>query len=264
MFIPDLLILELWFVRLHIDSFKNILESTIVLFKNCVLCGHVKWILSFEGKLETAVSKIFNALINVVHSHADTSLSLELEDFHALLLALSILENNFESSWSVDNEIGGLVLITKSMSSDNNGFFPSRDKSWNIFDDDWFSKHSTVENVSDSTIGAFPHLLEIKLLYSRFIRSNCSALDTNFAFFNEVSSIDSDLVVGSISVFHSEVKILDVEIKEGKDELIFDSFPDDSGHFITIELSDWVFNFDFLELHQNKKDILYAKNYRIY
>ena len=47
-------------------------------------------------------------------------------------------------------------------------------------------------------------------------------------------------------MFNTEVEVLNVQIEEGVDKLILDLLPEDSGHFITIEFSDGVFNFDFL------------------
>ena len=54
------------------------------------------------------------------------------------------------------------------------------------------------------------------------------------------------MIVGLVSVFDTEVEVLNVQIQEGMDELILDLLPEDSGHFITIKFGDWVFDFDFL------------------
>ena len=127
MLIPYILSLVLWLVRFNIDSFKNVLESSIILFQNGIFSGHIKGILSLKGKFKAAVSKILNTLVDIVHSHTDSTFSLEFVDFHLLLFSLCISEDDFESSGSVDCEICGSVLISESMSADNNGFFPS----WN-------------------------------------------------------------------------------------------------------------------------------------
>ena len=208
------------------------------------------------------MSKIFDAFVNVVHTQTNTSFSFELEDLHALLISFIVCEDNFKGSWLVDNKVGSFVLITKGMSSNNNGFFPSWNQSRNVIHDNGFSEDSTVENVSDRTIGAFPHFFEIEFLDSSFIRSDCGALNTNLAFLDGIGSINGDLVVGCVSVFNSEVEIQDFEIKERKDQLILDWFPDDSGHFITVKLSDWVLDFDFLKLHQTtKRYLIYMNKY---
>lgn len=199
------------------------------------------------------MSEIFDAFINVVHSQTNTPFSFELEDLHTLLFSFIVCEDNLESSWSVDYKVCSFVLITESMSSNNNRLFPSWNQFWDVVDDNGFSEDSTIEDVSDGTVGAFPHFFEVELLDSSFIRSDCGTLNTDLAFLNGIGSINGDLVVGCISVFDSKVEILDVEIKEGKDQLILDCFPDDSGHFITVKLSDWVLDFNFLKLHLNNK-----------
>jgi hypothetical protein len=47
-------------------------------------------------------------------------------------------------------------------------------------------------------------------------------------------------------VFNTEIEIFDVKIKEGMDKLILDLLPKDSSHFITIEFSDRVSDFNFI------------------
>jgi len=93
-------------------------------------------------------------------------------------------------------------------------------------------------------------MFKVELFDSGFIRSDGSTFDTNFTLFDGIGSIDGDLIVGSISVFDTKIKIFNIEIKEWEDKLILDCLPDNSGHFITIKLSNSVFDFDFFELHQ--------------
>lgn len=196
------------------------------------------------------MSEIFNAFINIIHGHTDSSFSFKFIDLHSLLFSFIVPENDFKSSRFINCEIGSSVLITKCVSSNNDGFFPSWDESWNVFNDDWFSKNGSVQNVSDGTIGTFPHVFKIKFLDSGFIRSDSCAFDTDFTFFDGVGCINGDLVIGSISMLDTKIKVFDVKIQEWEDKLILDGFPDNSGHFITVKLGNRVFDFDFFELHQ--------------
>ena len=146
------------------------------------------------------------------------------------------------------------------MSSDDDGLFPSRDEPWDILDDNRFSKHGSVENVSDGSIGAFPHFLKLELLNSGLIGGDGGAFNSDFALFDSLSSFNGDLVISSISVLHSKIKVLNLDVEERENEVVFDGLPDDSGHLVTIEFSDRVGDFDFSCLHE--KDIVvnrYAK-----
>ncbi len=69
MLIPKLLFIESLFVVFLVDLFEDIFEAAIVLFKNGVLGAHVKWVVSADCILETAVSKANNRFVSVVHSH---------------------------------------------------------------------------------------------------------------------------------------------------------------------------------------------------
>ena len=156
------------------------------------------------------------------------------------------LEVNRDVSRSVDKEISAVVHITKSVSSNNNRFGPVGYKSGNIVDDDWFSEDCSIKIVSDSSVGRFPHFLEFELLYSGFVRSDGSTLDTDFALLNGMGGIHGDFVISFISIFHSQIEVLNVEVKEGMDEFVLDELPEDSSHLITIKFSDGVGDFDFL------------------
>ena len=92
-------------------------------------------------------------------------------------------------------------------------------------------------------------MFEFKLLDSGLIWGDGSTLDSNFTFFDCFGSIKGNLIVGLITMLDSKVEVLDGEMKEGENEIIFDGFPDDSGHLITIEFDDGIRDMDFRKLH---------------
>jgi len=248
MFVPDTESLEFSLVLL-VDFSENILESAVVFLEDSILSRQVQGVLSFKSELEAGMSEKTHRLISIVHSHTNTT-SFVLE--HIEFLGLSSIvgdEVNLEFTRSVDNEISSFVLITKSMSSDDNGLGPAGNELGDILAKDGFSEDGTVEVVSDGTVGRLPHFLKLEFLDSILIGSNGGAFNTDLAFFDGLGGIESDLIVGFVSILHTEIKVLDVEIKEGSDEVIFDLLPDDSGHLITIKFGDRVSNFDFTRLH---------------
>ena len=54
-------------------------------------------------------------------------------------------------------------LISMSVTANNNRFQPSWYKSWNVLTDYCLPEHSSTKNVTNCTIGRFPHFLQIKL-----------------------------------------------------------------------------------------------------
>jgi len=248
-FVPDTVGFEFSLVGFFVDLGKDVLESTIVLLEDGVLGGQVKRVLSADGILEASVSKFTDRFVSVVHTETNTTAGV-VEDF-VLLGFTSILrsESDFEFAWLVDNEVSSSVLITESMSTNNDGLSPSGDELGDVLADDGFSEDSTVKIVSDGTIGGLPHFLQVEFLDSSLIGGDGGALNTDFAFSDGLSSIEGDLIVGGVSVFHTEIEVEDVEIQERSDEFILDEFPDDSGHFITIEFSNGVLNLDLIALH---------------
>ena len=45
------------------------------------------------------------------------------------------------------------------MSADDDWFLPSWDESGDVLDDDWLSEDSSIEDVANGAIRAFPHFL---------------------------------------------------------------------------------------------------------
>src|SRR4029078_11283395 len=60
-----------------------------------------------------------------------------------------------------------------------------------------------------------------------------------------VGGIDRDLVIGLVAVFHPQVEIHQVDVKERVDQLVLDVLPDDPGHLVAIEFDDGVGHLDF-------------------
>ena len=124
-----------------------------------------------------------------------------------------------ELTWTWGNEVSGLVLISVSVSSNDDWSGPSWNVSWDVFDENWLSEHGSTEIVSNGSIWRFPHLLEFELLNSGLIRGNGGALDSNLVLLDGLGSLKSDLVICGISVFDAQVIVLDVDFKVWKDQL---------------------------------------------
>ena len=65
------------------------------------------------------------------------------------------------------------------MTSNDNGVLPSGYRLGDTVQNNWFTEDSTTEDVSDSTIRAPPHLLQLELFDTSLIRSDGRALDTD-------------------------------------------------------------------------------------
>lgn len=237
MLIPQLLGLEVLLVVLVVEFLEDIFEPSIVFLEDGVLRGEVERIVPVQGELETAVGEGMDRIIMVEHHHGDTRCG---EVVHRGCEALVTLEVGLEVALAWDEEVHTVVLITEGVPSNDNRLLPSSDESRNILDNDGFPEDGSVEVVSDSSVGGFPHFFEVKLLDSCLIWSDGSALDADLAFLDGLRGLQSDLVVGFVSVFNAQIEVLDVEVEEGMDEFILDLLPDDPSHLVTIKLSNRV------------------------
>ena len=98
------------------------------------------------------------------------------------------------------------------MSAYDNGLGPARHKTRNGGYHDGFSENCATTDISDSSVGRFPHLLEVELSHASLVRGYSCALYSNFACLNGFGSLNRHLNVCGITVLHAEVEILDVEV----------------------------------------------------
>jgi len=66
----------------------------------------------------------------------------------------SIVRSEFDLKFSslFDNIILASVLISESVSSNNDRLCPTWNKSWDVFDDDGLSEYGTIKDISNSSI----------------------------------------------------------------------------------------------------------------
>jgi hypothetical protein len=77
-----------------------------------------------------------------------------------------------------------------------------------------------LQVISDGAVGRQPHLLELELLDSLLIGCDGRALDTNRVLLDSLGGIESDLVVGLITVGQTKVVVLEVNVQVWVNELV--------------------------------------------
>lgn len=145
MFIPDFSGFIFSFVIFFVHFLENIFEESVVFLQNSIFSGQVQWVFSIQSVVEACSGEISNRFFGVVHSNTATTTIWVVVDFKFLLWSsISWGINNFKFSWSIDNEISSSVLISMSVSANDDGIFPLRNQSWDVFTDNWGSKDSTA------------------------------------------------------------------------------------------------------------------------
>lgn len=66
--------------------------------------------------------------------------------------AIFWMENQLSSSWNLIDGILSSILITISVSTNNDWLGPAWNNSWNVLDDNWLSEDSSVQDVSNGTV----------------------------------------------------------------------------------------------------------------
>ena len=137
------------------------------------------------------------------------------------VFGLTIIRNKLHDKFTVGlgDVVSANVLISVSVTTNNDWVSPSRDKLGDVLADNGLSEDSSVQDISDGSVRRFPHLLQFEFRDSFLIRSDSSALNTDLVFLDSVGSINSDLVIGLISVFDSQIEVLNVNVEIRKNVL---------------------------------------------
>jgi len=173
--------------------------------------------------------------VGVEHAHVDSSVNVG-NVLDSRLTTIGWSELNLDATRLRDNVILATVLITESVSTNNDWLGPAWHAPWNIFDDDRLSENSAVEDVSDGSIGTPPHLLEAELFDTALVRGDGGALDGNFVLLGCLSAINGDLIIGGVARCHRQVIVLSLQVHVRVDVPLFDPLPNDTGHLITIDV----------------------------
>eukprot|EP00128_Syssomonas_multiformis_P014375 Colp12_sorted_trinity150504_noHs@5349 len=239
--VPDALLLERLLVLLVVNLGENVTETTVILFQNGVLGAKVQRPALVESEGKAAVRKPNNRLFSVVHSKTNTAVLGVVVHLPGLGgSTASGLEGHGVLASLLDHEVSAAVLVTKSVTTHNNGLGPARDKAGNVGADNGLTENSAVKNVTDSSVGALPHLLKLELLNSVLIRSDGGTLDADLVLSNSVGGINGNLIVGGITVGEAKIEVESLHVHIGVDELILNPCPDNSGHLITIKVNNRV------------------------
>lgn len=106
------------------------------------------------------------------------------------------------------------------MSSNDDRLDPSRNRSRDLLKHDRLAEDSPVQDITNRSIRRPPHLFQVELDDSIFVRGDRCAFNADVIFEDSLCAVDGDLIFGSITMFESEIKVLDVEFEIGKNELL--------------------------------------------
>ena len=154
--VPDVLGVELLLVLSLEDLLEDVLEAAVVALQDGVLGAHVQRETLEEGHLERGVGEATDGLIGVVLALSDTT-TLEVVDLNLLGLTTNGGVDQLELTGTGDDTVLGTVLVTESVTTNDNGLAPARDQAGNGRDDDGLTEDGTAKDVTDSSVGGQPH-----------------------------------------------------------------------------------------------------------
>jgi hypothetical protein len=152
MLVPDLLSLKLLHIRRLINLLEDVLEAAIVLLQDGVLGAHVQWQRLAQCQLETRVCESLDGLIGVVLSLGHAASLLELENLDLLWLAAIRCEDHLERPIALNHQVLCTVLVSESVTADNDRFLPSWHKSGYSRDDNGFAEDCASQGISDGAV----------------------------------------------------------------------------------------------------------------
>lgn len=142
---------------------EEVLEASVVLLQDGVLGTEVEGPFLLERVLQAALGESEDGLVGVVHAHGYTA-TWEVEDVVGDWFA-SVLggKSELQFAGTLNYKVGGLVLVSVGMATNDDGLLPARDEAGDIVTNDGLAEHSSSEDVTDGSVGALPHLLQFEL-----------------------------------------------------------------------------------------------------
>ena len=128
MLIPDALFFVSGLVLGLVDPLEDVLEHPVVRLQDRVLRRQVEREPSVERELEAAVSEVDDRGLGVVHAHGHAGSGKVVDGVALLGAAVFGFEDQFEFSGSGDLDVGGLVLVGVSVTSDDDRLLPGGDQ----------------------------------------------------------------------------------------------------------------------------------------
>ena len=122
------------------------------------------------------------------------------------------------------------------MTCNRDRLLPSADTRLDPFHHNRSTEYRTIKNGADRSVRALPHFLQVIFTHTGAVGSDGGTLYGNAVFFGSFCRIDSNLVICFIPVFQPEIIIFCLQIHKGKQQLVFDHFPQNPGHFIPVHL----------------------------
>ena len=170
-FLELLLILVLKYFR------ENILEGVVVFLGDSVLGCEPYILLLIERIVEARSREGSNGIVKVVHTLDDTVAVVKAVDQLTAFVAVLIGHTKLRLGTLFDDHFGVLVHVAVCVTGDADGLSPCRDVGGDAFDEDRLTEYRTVEDRTDSAVGALPHLLEVIFVHTRGVRGDGSAFD---------------------------------------------------------------------------------------
>ena len=124
------------------------------------------------------------------------------------------------------------------MTCDSDRLLPILNNGLYRVDNNRSTENCSVENCTDSSVGALPHLGKVVLFNSLLVGGDGGTLYRNTVLLCSVSRVKGYLILGLFSFGKSQVIVLCFKVNEGKNKLILDHLPEYSCHFVAIHLNE--------------------------
>ena len=226
------------------DLFEDVLEATVVGLEDRVLRREVHGVVARKTVVKACASEVNDGGIEVVLDLSDSVaggvVDLKLHGLRAVFGS----ELYGQLSLALEEEVGSAVLVTESVTADDDRLVPAGNQSRDVRDDDRLAEDNATKDVADGAVRTAPHLLEAEFFNAGFVGGDGCALDADTMLLDGVSRINGDLVVGCVTAFDAEVVVLEVDVDVGVDQGVLDPLPNNARHFVAVEFDDGAFYLD--------------------
>ncbi len=230
--------LEFLLVLMIIQILENLLEVSVIRLGNGILRGEPQIHLLVIGITEAGPCEILDGFVRIVDSLNDPG-AVEIMNQSAMFNAgIRLRVDKLCLSGAPDLHLGILIDISVGMTSQHDRSLPGPHVGFDSLYQNRSAENRSVQHGAERCIRTLVKLLQMIFFLSCTIRCNGRTLDSNAVLLCRKSRVLRHLIIGFIAVLQPEIIILGLQLHERKDQVLLDQLPDNSCHFIAIDLYD--------------------------
>ena len=135
------------------------------------------------------------------------------------------------------------------MTRNGDGLFPIPDGRKDSIDKNGGAENRAIQNGADRAVRTFPHGVKVVFRHPLGVGRDGGAFYAYAVFPDGFRRVQRDLIGCAVAFRQAEIKIDGFQIDERLQQFFLDLFPENSGHFVSVQFNKRRFHLNFLHAY---------------